>query len=160
MKDGSGPVSRPRRIDTIFTMRKPFKTQNSAVTAAFIIAPIVPSLFLPLVGPWTFPPVLVGAAIMYLLALPFVFVFGLPLFLLFSKLRLFSWWGAVLGGTLSGVVIVALVGGRYNFHGYPLLLYAATGAATGLAFWAVVMLGPEPNQSTAKNWVEPFRRRR
>ena len=27
----------------------------------------------------------------------------------------------------------------------------------GLTFWAVVMLGPEPNQLTAKNWVEPFR---
>lgn len=76
----------------------------------------------------------------------------------FCRFRLFSWWGSILGGTLSGIVIVALLGGRYNFHGFPLLLYGAVGAATGLAFWAVVMLGPEPNQSTARNWVDPFRR--
>ena len=101
-----------------------------------------------------------GALVVYLIALPFVFAFGLPLFLLFSRMRMFSWWGSILGGTLAGVAISALVGGRYNFHGFPLLLYGAVGAATGLAFWAVVMLGPEPGQSTAKNWVEPFRRRR
>jgi hypothetical protein len=69
-------------------MRKLFKTQNAAVTAAFFIAPVLPG------------------------------------------------------------------------HGFSLLLYGAVGAATGLAFWTVVMLGPEPNQSAAKNWVEPFRQRR
>jgi hypothetical protein len=31
-------------------MRKPFKTQNAAVTAAFSIVPVVPSIFIPLVG--------------------------------------------------------------------------------------------------------------
>jgi hypothetical protein len=53
---------------------------------------------------------------------------------------------------------MALVGGRYNLRGFALLLCGLVGAGTGLAFWAVVMLGPEPNQSTAKNWVELFRR--
>jgi hypothetical protein len=143
-------------IDTIVSMRPPFKTQNAAVTAAFFIAPVVPSLFVPFVG--SFPPDLVGALLVYVIALPLVFVLGLPLFLLFSKFRLFNWWGSFLGGALSGVAILALVGGRYNLHGHPLALYGAVGAATGLAFWAVVMLGPVPNQSAAKNWVEPFRR--
>jgi hypothetical protein len=96
----------------------------------------------------------------YLIALPFVFAVGLPLFLLSSRIRAFSWWGSILGGALGGVAIQALVGGRYNFHGVPLLLYGAVGAATGLAFWAVVMLGPEPSQSTARNWVGALRRRR
>jgi hypothetical protein len=141
-------------------MRKMFKTQNRAVTAAFFIAPIIPSIFIPLVGRWTFPPDVVPALMQYLIALPFTFALGLPLFLLFSRIRIFSWWGSILGGAFGGVAILALVGGRYNLHGYPLQLYGVVGAATGLAFWTVVMLGPEPNQSTAGNWVEAFRRRR
>jgi hypothetical protein len=112
-------------------MRKPFRSQNRAVTAAFFIAPVVPGVFIPLVGRWTFRRMWRG-----------------------------SWWGSILGGALGGVAIQALVGGRYNFHGVPLLLYGAVGAATGLTFWAVVMLGPEPSQSTARNWVGAFRRRR
>jgi hypothetical protein len=141
-------------------MRKPFRTQNAAVTAAFFIAPVIPTMFIPVVGPWRFPPNVIGALLVYVIALPFVFVLGLPLFLLFSRIRMFSWWGSILGGALGGGAILALVGGRHNFHGFPLLLYGLIGAATGLAFWTVVMLGPEPNQSTARNWVEPFRRRR
>jgi hypothetical protein len=43
--------------------------------------------------------------------------------------------GSILGGAFGGVAILALVGGRYNLHGYPLWLYGAVGAATGLAFW-------------------------
>jgi hypothetical protein len=141
-------------------MRKPFRSQNAAVTAAFFIAPLLPSIFIPLVGHWTFPPDLMGALLVYVIALPLVFLLGLPLFLLFSRIRMFSWWGSILGGALGGLAILALVGGRNNLHGYPLLLYGAVGAATGLAFWMVVMLGPEPSQSTAKNWVEAYRRRR
>jgi hypothetical protein len=141
-------------------MRKPFKSQNAAVTAAFFIAPVVPSIFIPPVGPWKFPPDVLGVMLVYVIAVPFVFVLGLPLFLLFSRIRMFSWWGSILGGALGGVAILAIVGGRYNFQGFPLLLYGAVGAATGLVFWIVVMLGPEPNQSAARNWVEPFRRRR
>ena len=140
-------------------MRKLFKTQSAAVTAAFFIAPVLPGIFLPLVGNWRFPPDVVGALLVYVVALPLIFVVGLPLFWLFSRIRTFSWWSSILGGALGGVAILALVGGRYNLSGYALLLYGAVGAATGLAFWTVVMLGPEPNQSTAKNWVEPFRRR-
>jgi hypothetical protein len=141
-------------------MRKPFKSQNAAVTAAFFIAPLLPSIFIPLVGHRAFPPDLVGALLAYVIALPFVFLVGLPLFLLFSRIRIFSWWGSILGGALGGVAILSIVGGRYNFQGFPLLLYGAVGAATGFAFWIVVMLGPEPNQLTARNWVEPFWRRR
>jgi hypothetical protein len=141
-------------------MRKPFRTQNAAVTVAFFIASLLPSLSIPLVGRWSFPPDVLGAALVYVIALPFVFAVGLPLFLLFSRLGIFGWWGSILGGALGGVAILAFVGGRYNLWGFPLILYAAVGAATGLAFWGVVMLGPEPDQSAAKNWVEPFRRLR
>lgn len=143
-----------------FVVRKIFRTQNGAVTAAFFIAPLLPSVFIPLVGRWRFPPDVVAALVAYVIALPFIFAFGLPLFLLFSRLRIFSWWGSILGGALGGLAILALVGGRYNLHNYSLLLYGAVGAVTGLAFWTVVMLGPEPSQSTARNWVELFRRRR
>ena len=141
-------------------MRTIFKTQNRAVTAAFFIAPLVPSLCIPLVGPWRFPPDVVGALLVYVIALPFVCVFGLPLFLLFSRIAMFSWWGAMLAGALAGFAIIALLGVPHDLWGYPLLLYVCVGAATGIAFWAVVMLGPEPNQSAARNWVGTFRRRR
>jgi uncharacterized membrane protein YjdF len=141
-------------------MRKPFRSQNAAVTAAFFIAPLLPSIFIPLVGPWRFPPDVVGALLTYVIALPFVFATGLPLFLLFSTVRLFSWWASILAGGLAGIGILALVGGRYNLHGHPLRVCAAVGAGTGLVFWAVVMLGPEPNQFAARNWVDIFRRRK
>jgi hypothetical protein len=115
-------------------VRKIFKTQNRAVTAAFFIAPVWPSIFIPLVGSWRFPPDVMGALLIYVIALPLVFILGLPLFLLFSRFRIFSWWGSILGGALGGIAILALVGGRYNLHDYSLLLYGAVGAATGLAF--------------------------
>jgi hypothetical protein len=130
------------------------------VTAAFFIAPVVPVIFIPLIGSWRFPPDVMGTLLVYVIALPFIFLIGLPLFLLFSRLRMFRWWGAILAGSLGGIAIDALLGGSYNLRGYPLLLYGATGAATGITFWAVVMLGPEPNQSTAKHWVEAYRQRR
>ena len=57
-------------------MRKPFRSQNAAVTAAFFIAPLLPSIFIPLVGPWRLPPDVMGALVVYLIALPFVFAFG------------------------------------------------------------------------------------
>jgi hypothetical protein len=101
-----------------------------------------------------------GALVVYVIALPFVFALGLALFLLFSKFRMFNWWGSILAGGLSGIAIEALLGDISNLRGYPLLLYVATGAATGIAFWGVVILAPEPNQSTARNWVAPLRRRR
>jgi hypothetical protein len=152
---------RASRINTLYlAMRKPFRTQNSAVTAAFFIAPLLPSIFIPLVGRWRFPPDAMGALPVYVIALPFVFAIGLPLFLLSSKMRIFSWWASILGGVFGGVAIVALVGGRYNLHGAPLWLYVTVGAVTGLAFWVVVMLGPEPDQFAARNWVEAFRPRR
>jgi hypothetical protein len=141
-------------------MRRPFRTQNAAVTGGFFIAPLVPSILIPLTGAWRFPPEWGDAAVMYVGALPIVFIFGLPLFLLFSKFRMFSWWGSILAGGLSGIAIDALLGGISNLWGYPLSVYGATGAGTGIVFWAVVMWGPEPNQSAARNWAEPFRRRR
>ncbi len=142
-------------------MPGPFKTQNAAVTTAFFVVPVVPSFFIQLIGGWTFSTSdVMGPLLTYVIALPCCFVLGLPLFLLFSRFRMFSWWGSLLGGCLGGVAILALVGTRNDLFGAPLVLFGAVGAATGLAFWVVVMLGPEPNQSTAKNWVEPFRRRR
>jgi hypothetical protein len=90
-------------------MRGPFKTQNGAVTTAFFVAPVVPSLFMPLVGGWEFPPDLTGALVVYLIALPFCVVLGLPLILLFSRFRIFSWWGSLLGGALGGVAILGVV---------------------------------------------------
>jgi hypothetical protein len=157
----NGPADEEYRIDTLsVAMRKPFKTQNGAVAAAFFIAPLMPGIFISLVGRWEFPPDVRSALLIYMIALPVIFVLGLPLFLSFSRIRIFNWWGSMLGGALGGVAILALVGGRYNLHGHPLKLYGMVGAATGLAFWVLVMLGPEPNQSAARNWVEPFRRRR
>ena len=57
-------------------MRRPFRSQNAAVTAAFFIAPLLPSIFIPLVGPRRLPPDVMGALVVYLIALPFVFAFG------------------------------------------------------------------------------------
>ena len=138
-------------------MRKLFKTQNRAVTSAFFVAPLTPGIFIPLVGSWTFPPDVMGALLVYVIALPFIFILGLPLFLLFSRIRMFTWWGSILAGALGGIAILVLLGGGHNLYGYWSLRYGVVGAVTGLTFWGVVMLGPTPNQFTARNWVEPFR---
>jgi hypothetical protein len=140
-------------------MRKPFRTQNAAVTAAFFIAPVVPALSMPVVGPWKFPPDVSNALLVYVVALPFIFALGLPLFLLFSRLGLFRWWTAIPVGTISGVALLALLGRFQMPNGHWLLMYSVVGAATGFLFWAIVTLGPEPSQSTARNWVDASRRR-
>ena len=137
-------------------MRKPFKSQNAAVTVAFFIAPLVPSIFIPLVGPWRFPPDVMGALVVYLIALPFVFAFGLP--------------GAV--GAATGLAFWAVVcdrkvatdsSGSERECGRRLRvtpLSRRCRASIGHANTPADGEGPEPSQSTAKNWVEPFRRRR
>jgi hypothetical protein len=83
----------PRRPLNCLAMRKPFRSQNAAVTAAFFIAPPEPGVFIPLVGSFRFPPDMVPVLIQYVIALPCTFARGLPLFLLFSRMRIFSWWG-------------------------------------------------------------------
>jgi hypothetical protein len=137
-------------------MRKPFRSQNAAVTAAFFIAPLLPSIFIPLVGPWRLPPDVMGALVVYLIALPFVFAFGLP--------------GAV--GAATGLAFWAVVcdrkvatdssgserecGRRLRVTPLSRRCRASIGHANSPADGEE----PEPGQSTAKNWVEPFRRRR
>jgi hypothetical protein len=146
-------------------MRKLFKNQGSATTTAFFISPIIPGVVLPFLDFLSWQSAHLGYALLgillcYLLSLAIGMLIGLPMFLLFSRFRLFSWWGSVLAGFCSGAIIVAVVGGLSNLEGRALLIYGAIGAATGLTFWAVVMLGPEPNQSAASNWVKGSRKRR
>jgi hypothetical protein len=139
-------------------MRKPFKTQNAAVTAAFFIAPLVPTLLLPGVGLWEFPPDLMLALLVYVIALPLIFALGLPLFLLFSRWGLFRWWIVIPVGAISSVGLLALLGRFQMPDARWLKIYGVVGATTGLLFWGVVTLGPEPGQSAARNWVDAFRR--
>jgi hypothetical protein len=66
----------------------------------------------------------------------------------------------MLAGFLSGDIIVAVVGALSNLEVRALLIYGALGAATGLTFWAVAVLGPDANASAASDWVKSSRKRR
>jgi hypothetical protein len=146
-------------------MRKLFKKQDSATTAAFWVSPIVPGVVLPFLDLLSWQSSHLGYALLgilacYILSLAIGMLVGLPMFLLFSRLRLFSWWGSMLAGFLSGDIIVAVVGALSNLEVRALLIYGALGAATGLTFWAVAVLGPDANASAASDWVKSSRKRR
>src|SRR5580658_1812950 len=146
-------------------MRKLFKNQDTATTAAFWVSPIIPGVVLPFLDLFSWRSahlgyVLLGVLACYLVSLAIGMLIGLPMFLLFSRQRLFSWWGSIVAGFLSGDIIVAVVGALSDLEWRAFLIYGAVGAATGLTFWAVVMLGPEPNASAASSWVRSSRKRR
>jgi hypothetical protein len=135
--------------------------QNSATTAAFLIAPVVPGMSLAVMPPaeFEFDLYAVGWFLaLYLLSVVFVLLIGLPIFLLFSRMRLVNWWSAILGGVLGGAAVLTILGFR-NLSSHAFVLYGLIGAATGLTFWFVWRLGPEPDEFAALHWARYFFKR-
>jgi hypothetical protein len=129
--------------------------QNAATTSAFLIAPIVAGAAFSLLMfdvTWWF---IVWFFVCYLLSVAFVLLLGLPIFLLLGRLGLVNWWAGVLGGFVGGACIPLLLG-VWNGNARAVLIYGLIGAATGLAFWSIWRLGPEPNESGALNWARHF----
>jgi hypothetical protein len=146
-------------------MRKLFENQDKATTAAFWVSPIVPGVVLPFLDLFSWRSAHLGYALLGILACYFLSVaigmlVGLPMFLLFSRLRLFTWLGSIVAGILSGDIVVAIVGALSDVEWRAFLIYGALGAGTGLTFWAVVVLGPEPTAAAASDWVRSSRKRR
>jgi hypothetical protein len=60
---------------------------------------------------------LLGIVLCDLVSLAIGMLVRLPMFLLFSGLRLISGWGSMLAGFCSGAIVVAVVGGLANLEG-------------------------------------------
>ena len=142
-------------------MRKPFRTQNAAVTAAFFIAPVgAEALY---AGSWSVevPAGCVQRHCWFTLSLSPSSSLSDYLCSCYS-----ADWGYSGGGlpfpvgTISGVALLALLGRFQMPNGHWLLMYSVVGAATGFLFWAIVTLGPEPSQSRRRRWSGDASRRR
>jgi len=130
--------------------RSPFRTQRSAITTGFFLAPLIATMTGAVISQaWQGGGLsaLVGwAFVCYLITLPFGIALGLPLLILFARYRLVTWWSALLAGCLAGSPGVVLL------H-LPITLMCPEGAAGGLAFWIVWKLGPEPDASEVSEFI-------
>jgi hypothetical protein len=111
-------------------------TGSSRVAIAFVITPILASVLLTIVtlqGFW----LLFGPIFIY----PFMVAIGLPVFLVFWKLKWLEWWHAAGIGLLTSAVFVWLWEGSINPYHVEIYglqegsLYLTAGYLTGLVFW-------------------------
>jgi len=75
--------------------------------------------------------------LVFYFSLIFVFLFGLPCFLVLERFQLVRWWTAVITGIIVGVIATVIV----RFPSYPLfwklVSNAGTGALSAFVFWVI-----------------------
>jgi hypothetical protein len=107
-------------------------------TIAFLVAPLVPAFVFAGFGRFTpdFMSLLLGTGVFYILSVPGIVIFALPLYMLMRKFDLVRWWSASAGGLLVGQ-------GAALLYGSPNIVwqFGALGSVSGFVFWLVWRLG-------------------
>lgn len=124
-------------------------TRRVALLAAgFLVAPLVPALVLAAaspglgVEPGNLASVLPVAAFLYLPALLFTSLLGIPVFIALWFSKLIRWWSAAISGFAGGVLLSLIVTDfRWMKNGWPmsdlpgLAAWGLCAAASGLIIW-------------------------
>jgi hypothetical protein len=138
-------------------LRSPFARQGNATSAAFLIAPLVPSMLSAVLSPigshWALATLVGFFVISYLITLAFEVALGLPILLLMARFRLVRWWTALISGLIVGVVVAIALRLPNLVEVRDVLVLGLEGAASAFTFWVVWILGPEPNDSEVRKWV-------
>ena len=111
--------------------------------AGFLVSPLVAAMVLVLSKPPTggLVGILGWLAIAYVLAFVGMCVFGIPLFLILSTLRLIRWWSCAIGGTLVGALIAYVIRLPDPIYAQHIVPYASVGLVAALSFWGIWWLG-------------------
>ena len=121
--------------------------RRTATITAFLIAPLCPVI----VGLMTTPPrrtedIVVSAGlgvVVYLYALFFTALFGMPTYFLFRRLNLVRWWSAMIVGLLAGVLLGAVFRSPNHPQVSDFQLMIPSGVLVGAAFWLIWRQGKE-----------------
>ena len=118
-------------------------TTSRYTLAGFLASPLVAAMALVLARPpsgglvgllgWLF--------IAYILAFVGMCVFGIPLFLALSTLRLIRWWSCAIGGALVGALIAYVIRLPDPIYAQHIIPYATVGLVSALSFWGIWRLG-------------------
>jgi len=124
----------------------PFRSQRTALTGAFFIAPLGAAIwgalssliFAPhdVLGPLGF------AVLFYFISLPVGITLGIPSLYLIARFGSLAWWSVGFSGVIAGVLISLLL------H-LPLLLYAPIGFVWASVFYLIWLSGPTPTDAEA-----------
>jgi len=123
-------------------------TKSEATQAGLLAASLIPALlfavFTPLSGTLDIKSFLGTFLIAYLFSAIATAVFGVPIFLLFRRFGIITWWSALAGGFLAGalVSIVIRLPGPPNVR--DLVIDGPIAAASALVFWLIWRQGQEP----------------
>lgn len=123
---------------------------SAATTIAVVLTPLFPAFATAVLGPLTGNEPSAGWIAFWLLAgygfgLFGMVTFGLPLYLLVSRLRLVNAWTCIVGGVLVGFVMALLMSWTAQDSLASWLdsaekvvgLFTAMGACSGLLFWSI-----------------------
>jgi hypothetical protein len=122
--------------------------QSTATIIGFVVSPLVPVVFMcsadpPKVG-WLALYFLIASAI-YLEALVYMLIVGVPAYFLFQKWKLFRWWSVALVGFATGFFAGYIY--RLPQRSTPTgsgLVQGGACAVAGVVFWLIWRLGRTP----------------
>ena len=139
-----------------------FSSQRVAGYVGLYSAPLVPALFGAFYNSATggFVASAGWAALFYPISLVLGSLIGLHIFYFLGPLRLVNWWGALLGGFLTGVLIATVIAFLSTVQFMVILAFGLEGAGAALLFWVFSILGPDPSADYARIWARSFVGRR
>jgi hypothetical protein len=119
--------------------------QTHATFLAFFGASLIPATYLavayPLSGERDWQSVLGSFFVIYFISAAATALVGVPAFLVLSKFDLVTWWSALSGGALVGILAKVTVTSNYLGDIQSLSRFAMLGAVAGLLFWLVWRTG-------------------
>jgi hypothetical protein len=122
-------------------------SKRTGIMIGFLAASLIPALQFAVfalasdsnahsAGPWE--GIGFGAAsllVFYPYSAFFTALFGVPAFYLANRLRLATWWFAILTGAFFGVLLSAIFRSAKNPYVYDFLRYVPVSAISALVFW-------------------------
>ena len=129
-----------------------FSKQSVAAFMGLFAAPIVPALYSALffgAPPTDFFGRLAAISVLYAVALALGSLVGLPILFVLGRLRCVTWWSVLIGGSLTGALIAALLSVQLK----PILVFATEGAGAAAMFWVWWRAGPDPTAESAVAWI-------
>jgi hypothetical protein len=124
----------------------------TAGIVGFLVAPLIAALILSattrLVPPSDIIARIGMLPVFYYFSAVATCLLGLPVFLIFRRLRLLRWWSVLASGFVIGALMGALVGESNHAQLPDMLLMAGAGAVAALGFWAIWSQGREIARSS------------
>jgi len=122
--------------------------KRDATNVGFIVASAIPALllsvFTPLSGELSIKSFVGTFVITYMFSAAATVVFGVPLFLLFRRIGIITWWSVLVGGFLAGVLVSIVIRLPDSPNARDMLMDGPMAAASAFVFWLIWKRGRDP----------------